>query len=732
VTLDTLRADRLGCYGNPAGLTPSLDRLAGHSTLFEQVVAPAPITLPSHSSLFTGRYPTATGVRNNGTFVLGEHEVTLAEILKAEGFRTGAVVASYPLHARYGLAQGFDLYDDRMPLVPRGNSGEVPLFFAERDAVAVTDRALQVWRAMGPGPRFLWAHYFDPHAPYEPPEPFASRETANPYDREVAFLDSQLGRLLAEIESSAPDAVVVVAGDHGEGLGEHGEDTHGVLLYEGTVRVPLMIRAPGLLPPAERVAAPVSLVDLLPTLVGILGLSMPPGTDGADLREVIRGDVPDRPLYAESYLPLLDYRFSPVMMIRDGDLKYVDAPAPELYDLRADPGETRNLHDQHPDEQRLARALAQFLSRADGPSSGDASTVLDPEAAARLQSLGYVGGGVTSLDQGGARGRDPKTMMDYVRREDEAVNMIANGATGRGIALLQELIEQVPENYVARFRLGSVFLSLGRDVEAERELQAVVAADPGFYPARDALADAQGRLGNLDAALENYRRAADLLPGLAQPHHEMAKLLDSYGRFEDAAAAYLEAIEREPQNLDIVREHLRLREGRGDLARGVAELQTLAGRHSDSPSLWLGLAEGALRMGNVPQAAEAVDRALDRDPHFGEATLLRGEIRLGAGLSSEAEAAFRRILAASPRDARARFGLARALLAQERPREAEVELAKVLEVEPTFSAAHTVLGRYLEQHGDSRAAADAYRRALASDPLDRDAADGLARVASRR
>lgn len=731
VTLDTMRADRLGCYGNPDGLTPNLDRLAGRSTLFEQAAAAAPITLPSHASLFTGRYPTATGVRNNGTFVLPDRERTLAEILKSEGWKTGAVVASYPLHSRYGLAQGFDRYDDRTPLRPRANSGDVPLFFAERDAAAVTDRALEVWREMGSGPRFLWVHYFDAHAPYEPPEPFASREAASPYDREVAFLDSHLGRLLEEIETSTPEAVVVVAGDHGEGLGEHGEDTHGVLLYEATLRVPLLIRAPGLLEEGERVSTPVSLVDVLPTVLGLLRLPPPPGTDGADLREVIRGEAPDRPLYAESYLPLLDYRFSPVMMIRDGDLKYVDAPQPELYDLGDDPGEAHNLHERHEEEERLALALAEFVARADAQASGSASAVLDPDAAARLQSLGYVGGGSTSLAQPVARGRDPKTMMDYVRREDEAVNMIANGQTDRGIALLQELIAQVPENYVARLRLGGVFLSLGRDVEAERELEAVVAADPDLYPARDALAEVQGRLGKLEQALENYRRAAQLLPGMAQPYRHMAKLLDSYGRFEQAAVAYLEAIEREPSNLDIVREHLRLREGRGELARGLEEIRSLAGRHPDSPGPWVGLGEGALRLGGLEEAAEAADRAVGLDPQFGDANMLQGEVRLLAGRSSEAEETFRRILRESPQDARARFGLARALLSQERPREAEVELAKVLEMEPTFSAAYTVRGRYLEEHGDPRAAADAYQRALMTDARDRDAAEGLARVVGR-
>jgi len=355
ITLDTFRADLMGAYGNTSALTPKLDALARRSVVFESASAPTPITLPSHASLFTGRYPTSTGVRNNGTFVLPAAETTLAEILKASGWRTGGVIASYPLHSRYGVAQGFDVYDEDIsaPQTSAGPAG--PIFFGERDARRVTDRALEVWGRLSGGPRFLWVHYFDTHAPYAAPEPWSSRHLGRPYDGEAAFVDEQVGRLLARIDLEAPGAVVCVVADHGESLGEHGEKTHGVFVYDATIRVPFLLRGPGQFAAGVRVAEPVSLVDVLPTILALARVDAPPGIDGADLAGLVSGGkAPARPIYAESYLPRLQFRFSELTMMRRGALKYIDAPSPEIYDLLQDAGETRNLHGGHPQEERLA------------------------------------------------------------------------------------------------------------------------------------------------------------------------------------------------------------------------------------------------------------------------------------------------------------------------------------------------------------------------------------------
>ncbi|HZN53925.1 MAG TPA: sulfatase, partial [Candidatus Polarisedimenticolaceae bacterium] len=383
ITLDTVRADRLGCYGHKGGLTPNVDRLAARSVLFEDASAAVPITLPSHATLFTGRYPTSTGVRNNGTFVLPEGETTLAERLRERGWKTGAVVAAYPLQSRYGLAQGFDIYDEELPRTfSRGQP--LPVHFNERDARAVTDRALEVWKRLAGGRRFLWVHYFDAHAPYAAPDPFGAAHREAPYEGEIAFVDAELGRLLAAIAHDAPDAWIVVTADHGEGLGEHGEKTHGVFLYESTLRVPLVIRAPGRWPEGRRVTAPVTLADVVPTLLSLAGMPAATGLDGENLAPLLEGATPGRDVYAESYLPLLEFRFSPLTMIRDGALKYIDAPVPELYDVRADPAESRNLADARADTKALAARLAALAARADPDASERASGGLDAEAEARL------------------------------------------------------------------------------------------------------------------------------------------------------------------------------------------------------------------------------------------------------------------------------------------------------------------------------------------------------------
>jgi arylsulfatase A-like enzyme/Tfp pilus assembly protein PilF len=728
ITLDTLRADRLGAYGNPDGLTPNLDRLAAEATLFEHAVSPVPVTLPSHASLFTGRYPTATGVLNNGTFVVPEAERTLAELLGDEGWSTAAVVAAYPLEARYGLAQGFDRYDDRLPSIPESNAGVVPLFFSERRADAVTDRALAAWERMAGAPRFLWVHYFDPHVPYDPPEPFRSRCPDSLYDGEVAFLDSQVGRLLDGIAASSPDAIVAVTSDHGEGLGEHGESTHGVFLYETTLHVPWLLRAPGLLPAGLRVAEPVSLVDLLPTVAALVGLPVPDDLDGIDLRAVIDGSRSGpRALYAESYLPLLEYRFSPLAMIREGALKYIAAPGPELYDLGADPDELRNLHGSHPLEDRLAAELAELAEPRERP---DAASGLDAGTAARLRSLGYVSGGSTDRDPGSAPRRDPKSMAGYIRRHDEALGRIADGRIDSGLAMLRELIGEAEENFVARFHLAGALLAAGRDGEAEQALVEVLEHDPSFYGAAVMLAEVRGRLGKLDEAVAAYRRAADLVPELAEPLFQLGLLYDGYGRFGAAGEAYREALDREPTNLEIGRALVRLRAGRGDLETAVTELESVAESHPASGPIRLLLAECRLRLGRVQAASTALERARTLGAPAYECSVLEGELALVDGRAGDAERAFRSGVGEAPDALEARFGLARALLAQDRKREADAELAVVLQTNPGFAPAHAVRGLYLERHGDRDGAAAAYARALAVDPANRAAREGLARVTS--
>jgi choline-sulfatase len=618
ITLDTFRADLMGAYGNASGLTPALDALARRSVVFESASATAPITLPSHASIFTGRYPTSTGVRNNGTFVLPDGETTLAEVLRASGWRTGAVIAAFPLSSRYGLAQGFDVYDEDIT-DPRAAGGPArPVFFGERDATRVTDRALEVWGRLSGGPRFLWVHYYDTHAPYAAPEPWFSRHAGSPYDAEAAFVDDQVGRLLTRIGVDAPDAIVCVVADHGESLGEHGEKTHGVFVYDATIHVPFVLQALGRFPAGARIAEPVSLVDVFPTILALAGVDAPPRIEGADLAGLVSGrKAPSRPIYAESYLPRLQFRFSELTMLRRGPLKYIDAPNPEVYDLLLDPRETRDLHGSHPQEQPLAEALAAFREAADPAAAERAKGALDAESEAKLRSLGYTSAGVARRP-GEGRGRDPKTMTSYLRRYDRAVGLAA-AHSEEGIALLRELIPEAPENFMAHYQLGAALLGMGRLELARDELAQVATAAPEFSNGHLMLATVESRLGHPDEAIRQYEAAVTAAPNLAEPRVALGRLLESLGRFDDAAAAYLAALGIEPNDREAAKRLIELRAGRAALPQAAADLRALLAGRPRSAALWTALGQTLRRLGDVSGAADAYKRAVDLDEGDAEA-----------------------------------------------------------------------------------------------------------------
>ncbi len=682
ISIDTLRADRLGCYGNPAGLTPNLDRLAAGGVLFEDVTAPTPVTLPSHASLFTGRYPTETGVRNNGTFVLPDEEVTLAEALRDEGWETGAVIAAFPLKRRFGLGQGFRIYDEDLEPPAGRPGGGVRVHFLERDARAVTDRAIRVWQGLGEARRLLWVHYFDPHAPYAPPGDYALRHGDDLYDGEVAFTDAEIGRLLRAVEADDPAAVVVVVADHGEGLGDHGEPNHGLFLYQTTLHVPMLVRAPGLLPDGRRVSTPVSLIDVMPTLLGLIDVSPPPGLQGADLGPTVKDDaLPERPVYAETYMPRLDYRFSEMRTLRRGPLKYVDAPRPELYDLDTDPGETTNLHGRLAEESDLAAELAELVAGAGVESAARAASPLDAESLEKLRGLGYLAGGSVDLPEG-ERGRDPKDMVGYFSRHGEANVALTNGRLDEGIAILRELVEQAPENFMIHQQIAAALIAKERYAEAELELEIVVAAAPDYAEGHRLLAETRARQGKIDEAIASFRAAADAAPTVGRPLFALGTLLEGWGRFEPAAEAYREAIDREPSESEYSRRLLELRYARGDLELAIRDLGELAAAHPGAAGLWTTLAVAERRRGEPAAALEHLERALRIEPHRYDALLEVGAIQLGSGRAGVAEVAFRRAIETAGERVEAWLGLASAQTAQGRTGEARNAYERVLRIDP--------------------------------------------------
>jgi arylsulfatase A-like enzyme len=389
ITLDTTRADRLSPYGFMNVSLPHLERLAREGVVFDRTSSVAPLTLPAHTSLFTGLLPPNHGVRDNADQPLAESQTTLAEVLRARGFRTGAFVGSVVLNPERGLKQGFEQY--RAVDKTAAQTTE-----RRRPANAVVDDAIRWLDTVGESPFFLWTHLYDAHRPYDPPEPYRSLYGHNPYVAEIAFADSQIGRLLNALEQrhALDRTVVVVVGDHGESLGAHGEQDHGIFVYEDVIHVPLIIRAPLLRP--SRVAEVVRLVDVMPTVLDLLHIPSPP-TDGVSLAGLMsrRGGALNLEAYSESLYPAR-FGWSPLRALRDGRFKVIDAPHPELYDLDRDPFEERNIYDaQRPVADAMFGRLAR-LAKGHEPTTAQQRTGATPELRALLGSLGYVSGTVST------------------------------------------------------------------------------------------------------------------------------------------------------------------------------------------------------------------------------------------------------------------------------------------------------------------------------------------------
>jgi choline-sulfatase len=495
ITIDTLRADRIGAYGYGRGRTPTIDALAARGIRFERAYATAPITLTSHASMLTGRYPPGHGARHNGMRT-DLSPATLAETFGRAGVSTGAFVAAFPLDRRFGLMKGFSTYGDRMP---RGEQGRPA---NERPGRTVVDEAI-AWLNGQRGQRghrfFLWVHLFEPHAPYG--NRGDTRPAADRYDDEVTEADRQAGRLIAALGPDASSTMIVLAADHGEAFGEHGEIGHSIFVYDTTLRVPLIMTGPALQP--RVVQDPVTLVDIAPTVSRQLGL----GTfdaDGLDLSPAFEGTpLPSRELYAESFAPLLDFGWSPLRSLRADNFKFIAAPKPELYALASDASESQNLVDADP---RRAAALSQHVDRISSDAL-DVNAAIDPEAARRLAALGYVSG---SARFSGATRADPKDRRELAARIAQVTSGELAGAALE--AALRAILKEDPENPQAHMRLGHVLVEANKCAEAERHFRRAIAARLPTADAHLGLAGCQAAARRSDQALATLRDAAILEP----------------------------------------------------------------------------------------------------------------------------------------------------------------------------------------------------------------------------
>ncbi len=540
VTIDTLRADRLGCYGRADADTPNLDRLAGEGARFDLAVATAPLTLPSHASILSGRTVPAHGVRNNGTYSLPAAVETIAEVLRAAGWDTGAFVSSQVLARRYGLDQGFAVYDDRVPR-PAARAGLV-VHYGERPGRVTVDRAL-AWLATRSGPAFLWVHLWEPHYPYVPPPPFRDRHPDDPYQGEVATADAAVGRLVDGVRSLRPGTklLVAVVADHGESLGEHGESTHGIFVYGATTRVPMIVWGPACRVRPAVIGEPASTADLAPTLLELLGMPPLPGADGESWASRLRGETGEKPRVAalvESHEPRLEFGWSGLRAVVFDHWRFIDAPRQELYDLSADPGETRNLARTRPAIVGTARELLADLlrrARASTPASG-AEREVSTRDLDELRSLGYAASG--RRDRGGRlvdpSRPDPKDRTDFLARYDEAMALLGRGKVDDAIRLFEELSRRDPRNPSLFLQWGQALILAHRLPAARRVYERLVAIDPAFGLGWYRLGQVRDNLGDLSGAEAAYRRAIEVDPLAVDPRKALASLLADRGRVREA------------------------------------------------------------------------------------------------------------------------------------------------------------------------------------------------------
>ncbi|HWY19807.1 MAG TPA: sulfatase-like hydrolase/transferase [Candidatus Acidoferrum sp.] len=512
ITIDTLRADHLGCYGDKQIRTPNIDALASEGIRFERAYTPVPVTLPAHTVIFTGTYPMLSGMHDFSGNKLSPGQSTLASILKQHGYTTGAVLGSAVLDSRFGLNQGFDFYYDHFDF---SRLQESNLEEMERPGNVVADVALD-WLAKNRTNKFfLWMHLYDPHYPYRPPSPYSEQYKDRPYDGEIAFADAQVGRLVTFLKTNGlyRNTVIVLAGDHGESLGEHGEKNHGFFIYNATLHVPVIMHLPGS-SSLGVVSALVSLADLMPTVLKILKVETPSQVQGLSLLPLMARKKTEerRSLYAETFLPRLHFNWSELRSVETEKYHFIDAPKPELYDLSKDPSETQNLYAEKKavaDEMR-ARLTTQINQYSAGPELAQ-KTGLDPALMERLKSLGYAGfsggGNPTITDRSLP---DPKDRIQTYELISDAIAESQHGQYQSSTEKLTAALKTDPDSVPVHYLLGLDYYRLHDFPRAVQELQRVLQLSPDYALAVFNLGLAYARTGDFDRAIQELKHALDL------------------------------------------------------------------------------------------------------------------------------------------------------------------------------------------------------------------------------
>jgi arylsulfatase A-like enzyme/Flp pilus assembly protein TadD len=550
VTIDTLRADHLACYGYDRIKTPNIDQLARTGVRFANALTPVPITLPAHTALMTGQYPMATGIHDFSGNKLASGAMTLARVLKAHGYSAAAFIGSAALDSRFGLNQGFDTYYDHFNL---GHSREIHLDEIKRRGDQVVDLALKWLESHRQKPFFIWVHLYDPHAPYDPPEPYAGLYRGRPYDGEIAFADAQVGRLFDYLKRQHLNehSLVILASDHGESLGEHGEKTHGFFIYNATLHVALIVRIPGGTP--RVVQQGVSLVDVMPTVLQALRISRPSSVEGQSLLSLMMGREPGSAsgLYAENYAPLIHFGWNRLLGLEWRGMKYIETTRPELYDVKSDPHELHNLFSTH---QALAHEMNERLQdfiRRYTPASKTSSAAgqpTDPALLASLRSLGYAAVSVADLPQVDTSNLpDPKDRVQAYNLVSEALVDKQRGRYEESLRKLMQAEKTAPETLTIRFLAAQDELQLKDYVRATEGFQYVLDRNPSDGASAYYLGVAQLGSGDVDAAEKSFNRALEIDPQNFSAAYDLGVAYSRQRRADAAIGAFQRAVKILPE-----------------------------------------------------------------------------------------------------------------------------------------------------------------------------------------
>jgi arylsulfatase A-like enzyme/Flp pilus assembly protein TadD len=583
ITIDTLRADHLGCYGYKQIQTPNIDALAGESFRFERAYTPVPVTLPAHTALFTGTYPTLSGMHDFSGNKLNSKQPTLAYVLKQQGYATGAVIGSAVLDSRFGLNQGFDFYYDHFDF---NRLQESNLEEMERPGNVVTDVALD-W--LGKNVRnkfFLWMHLYDPHYPYRPPAPYSEQYKDRLYDGEIAFADAQVGRLISYLKAKGlyRNTLIVLTGDHGESLGEHGEKTHGFFLYNATLHIPVLIHLPGATT-ARAVSELICLPDLMPTVLQVLNVNVPAVVQGHSLLPLLEAKKENpASLYAETFLPRLHFNWSELRSVETEKYQFIEAPKPELYDLTTDPAEMHNLYgDKKAVAEELHARLSVLIRQYSTDQEMAEKTGLDPALMERLKSLGYAGfsGGSNSTTPDNSL-PDPKDRIQVYELISDAIAESQHGDYQNSTEKLARALKTDPSSVPVHYLLGLNYYRLREFPKAVAEFQRVLQLSPDYELAAFQLGLAYARTGEFDQAIQmlkrtleldrtnfsaaynlgaaylkkemipeaiaSFRQSTEIYPEYAAGHRALGELLLYQGQTDEALAELRRAAELDPRD----------------------------------------------------------------------------------------------------------------------------------------------------------------------------------------